>query len=316
MKTLTILLLFSVCTAASLIIPRNVGAEFIGAMEIGLHSGYRLDELDWNIAGNNSQGQYINVLSELDWEDLEIWQIGATGKLSVGNLTAPYRTYIRGSVNYGWITDGTVRDSDYDGTNRTMEIYRSYSATEDDNIFDGSIGLGFEKDFWQDRLTLGLLGGFSYHKQNLRLTNGVLVIPHNLPINGLNSTYESKWYGPFAGIDLKLLATPHFFLFGSIQYHWSDYEGEADWNLRSDFAHPVSFRHEADNADGLVATLGGSYLFSKNWALDLAFVYRDFSASDGIGLTYMATGFSIVTKFNEANWQSSTVNAGFSYRFE
>jgi hypothetical protein len=315
MKNLTLPVLFAVCVAASMIIPQKVGAEFVHTMEIGLHSGFRLDQLDWNIAGYNTAGQYINVLSELDWEDLDIWQLGATGKLSMGNSTAAYRTYVRGSVDYGWITDGTSRDSDYDGNNRTMEIFRSISVTEDDNVFDGVLGLGIEKDLWHDSSTIGLLGGYSYHEQNLRFTNGVLVIPHNMPFEGLNSTYKTKWQGPFAGIDLELRPSPHFSLFGSVEYHWPDYEGEADWNLRSDLAHPVSFRHEADNGDGLVLTLRGNYLFSNQWSLDLAWVYCDFSASDGIDMTFMASGASFATKFNEVNWQSSAVNLALSYRF-
>jgi len=315
MKHITILLLSSVCLAGSLIIPQIVEAEFSNTMEFGLHSGFRVDEFDWNIAGYNGQGQYINVLSELDWEDLEIIQLGATGKLSVGKSTAEYSVYIRGSVDYGWISDGIARDSDYNGNNRTMEIYRSISATENDNVLDSSIGLGIEKKYWQDILSIGLLGGYSYHEQNMRLTNGEMLVPENNTLIGLNSTYDSTWQGFFGGIDLELRPAPHFLFFGTIQYHWPDFEGEADWNLRDDFAHPVSFRHNADKADGFVCILGGNYLFSSGWILDLAFVYRNFSASDGMDLTFLNSGATLTTKLNEVNWQSSAVNVGLTYRF-
>ena len=315
MKTLfTILLLFSVSIADSMLLARNAGAGFIDTMEFGLHAGLRRDQIDWNIGGNLA-GQYINVLSELDWEDLEIWQLGGTGKLALGSNTAAVHPYIRGSLDYGWITDGTARDSDYGGNDRTMEIARWVSDTDDDNVFDASIGLGFERKFWQESFTLGLLGGYSYHEQNLRLSNGEQRIPVNQPISGLDSTYDSKWHGPFVGIDLELRPSPRFSLLGSVQYHWSDYEGEANWNLRDDFAHPVSFRHDADNADGVVGTLRGRYLFSNNWAFDLAFVYRDFSARDGIDRTYLADGTTVDSKLNDANWQSSAINAGFTYKF-
>ena len=314
-KLLTILLLLSVCSADIILIPERVGAEVNETMDFALHTGLRRDNVDWNIGGNNSEGQYVNVLSELEWEDLEILEIGAHGKLSVGNLQALYRTYIWGSVDYGWINGGTGRDSDYHGNDRTLEVYRWYTDTEDDNVFDASIGLGIEKKYWQDRVTLGLLGGYSYHEQNLRLTNGVQVIPDSMPLDGLDSTYESKWHGPFAGVDIKLQPLPHVSLYGLLEYHWSDYRGEADWNLRSDLAHPVSFSHEADNADGLAATLQGSYHFSRQWALDLSFLYRSFSAKDGIDLTYMASGATLATRLNEVNWQSSAVTVGLSYRY-
>ena len=315
MKTFIILLLFSACLADPILAPRNAGAELmVDTMEFGLHAGFRLDQIDWNIAGYNGV-QYINVLSELDWEDLEIWELGATAKLAVGSSTAAFRPYVRGSLDYGWINDGTTRDSDYYGNDRTMEAYRWISDSSDDNVFDSSIGLGIEKDFWQDKLTLGLLGGYSYHEQNLRLTNGMQVIPDSISIAGLNSTYESRWQGPFAGIDLVLRPLPHFSLFGSVEYHWADFEAEADWNLRSDLAHPVSFLHKADNGDCLAATLRGSYLFSKYWALDLAWVYRDFSAGDGVDLTFLASSSTISTELNEVTWQSSAVTVGLTYLF-
>jgi hypothetical protein len=141
------------------------------------------------------------------------------------------------------------------------------------------------------------------------------VIPVSQPINSLNSTYESKWYGPFAGIDLVLLPSPNFSLLGSVQYHWADYEGKADWNLRSDLAHPVSFRHEADDADGVFTSIKGRYLFSNGLMLDLAFDYISLKAKDGTDQTILADGSSFFVKLNEANWQSSAITLGFSYSF-
>jgi len=314
-KVCTILLLFSAGMAGPPFFARNAAAELFNTMEAGLHAGFRLDQYDWNIAGSPA-GQNPNVLSELDWDDLEIWQLGINGKLGIGTGTAAYLPYIIGSIDYGWITDGSVRDSDYGGDNRTMEYSRSLSVTEDDSTLDFSIGFGLEKKFRQDLLTLGILGGYSYHEQNLRITNGVQVIPNYGPFPGLNSTYASKWYGPFAGINFELQPKPHFSLYGSVEYHWSDYEAEADWNLIDLFAHPVSFRHESEEADGVVITLGGSYQFRSSWTLDLAYIYRDYTASDGIEVTFWADGSPPTpTKFNEANWQSSAINLGLTYRF-
>jgi hypothetical protein len=172
----------------------------------------------------------------------------------------------------------------------------------------------------RDRCIIGLLGGYSYHEQNMRLTNGVLLLsnstPVNIPINGLNSTYESSWQGPFAAVDLELHASPHFSILGTAEYHWPDYEGEANWNLNTNFAHPVSFRHEADTGEGVIGALKGSYLVGNGWELDLTFEYRDFSVSDGIARTFLADGSFLTTKLNEANWQSSAFTIGFTYRFK
>ncbi len=141
------------------------------------------------------------------------------------------------------------------------------------------------------------------------------VIPVSQPMIGLDSTYKTKWYGPFAGIDLKLHTSPQFSLNGSVQDHWADYEAEADWNLRSDLAHPVSFRHEAEKGDGVFGTLKGRYLFNNGLMLDLAFDYIFLSAKDGIDQTILADGSSFFVKLNELNWQSSAITLGFSYSF-
>ena len=37
--------------------------------------GYRSDDFDWNIAGNTILGNYVNVLSELTWRNIEIYQV-------------------------------------------------------------------------------------------------------------------------------------------------------------------------------------------------------------------------------------------------
>jgi opacity protein-like surface antigen len=312
-KKLTILLFISVGIVGQMLGAENISAESMNTTELGLHAGYRIDQIDWNIAGDQT-GQNPNILSELKWEDLEIWQVGVTGKLRLGTKTA-YTPFIRGSVDYGWITDGTAHDSDYEGNNRTMLEGQWISATEDETVFDTSLGVGFDKNFWQNRFILALLVGYSYHEQNLRLTDGMQLFPDSSPINGLNSTYDIQWHGPFAGIDVELRPSPRFSLLGSVEYHWSDYEGEANWNLRDTLAHPVSFRHEADSADGVVTTLKGRYLFSNNWTFDLAFEYRDFSAKDGIDLTFWADGTNTPTKLNEANWQSSGITIGMTYSF-
>ncbi len=309
-----LLLTFFIGALALLAIPAEAGADSVKSLEFGLQAGYRVDQLDWNIAGN-AAGQNPNILSELNWKDLKIWQVGASGKVAVGNDLVDYRTYIRASLDYGWITDGNVRDSDYHHDNRSLEIYRSISDTSDDNVLDGSIGLGFEKDYWQKRITFGWLGGYSYHEQNLRLTDSIQYIPVYEPVNGLNSTYKSKWYGPFAGIDLTIQLSPRFSLLGSAEYHWTKYEAKADWNLRADFAHPESFRQDANNAHGLVGTIKGRYAFSGAWSLDLAFDYRDFTARDGTDRAFMADGTTTDVRLNEVNWKSYATTLGVTYNF-
>ncbi|NOX26058.1 MAG: omptin family outer membrane protease [Deltaproteobacteria bacterium] len=294
--------------------PEKACAETIHSLEFGLDTGFRVDQLDWNTAGSQA-GQNVNVLTAADLRDLDIWQVGARGKVAVGNNHVDYRTYIRGSLDYGWLTDGAARYSDYHGNNRTNEVFRANSSLNNSNVIDASIGLGFEKDYQQGHLTLGWLGGYSYHEQNLSLTGSRQLIPTAAPIAAPDSTYISKWRGPFAGLDLELRPWRHFSLLGSIEYHWVDYEGKADWNLRNSPDQPISFRHNANNGTGLAGTLRCRYLLANSWNIDILFAYRDFSGKDGTTTNVMADGTINHGTLNEVDWTSYTTSLGFSHRF-
>ncbi|MEJ2033063.1 MAG: hypothetical protein P8Y63_08510 [Deltaproteobacteria bacterium] len=309
----------SVGLAVLVFVGGTARAEYIDTMEFEIESGYRIDDFDWNIAGDSA-----NVLSELTWKDLGIYQVGASGKLAIGNEYAGFLTYIRGSFDYGWILNGDWQDSDFHGNNRAIEYSRSIGTTEDDNVLDGSIGLGFQGKFWQDRLAIAPLGGYSYHKQNLRNTNAfqqisdtrfALNLPPVGPIPGLNETYEAVWWGPWAGVDLEYTPFPRFSLLGTFEYHWADYKADADWNLRTDFAHPVSFTHKANDASGILAKVTGRYLLARTWALDLSYTYQNWQAKDGTDTTFLSTGATSTTKLNEVNWKTSAFIVGLSYKF-
>ena len=46
-----------------------------------LSTGYRVDSLDWNIAAD-FVGSTPNILSELQWNDLESYEVGARAEIS------------------------------------------------------------------------------------------------------------------------------------------------------------------------------------------------------------------------------------------
>ena len=63
-------------------------------------AGYRIDELDWNIAGDIN-GNNPNILSELTWDDLEVYQIKLQNKTIIRKTF-----YLKGSLAYGRIVGG------------------------------------------------------------------------------------------------------------------------------------------------------------------------------------------------------------------
>jgi hypothetical protein len=276
--------------------------------------GYRTDDFDWNIAGDIS-GNNPNILSELTWSDLEILQL----EFGLARIF-PNRIVLKGTIAYGQIFDGENQDSDYAGNNRTLEFSRSNNSADDGNTSDVSIGLGYffpllTKDFIATPLV-----GFSFHGQNLTITEGFQTIPPLGPFPGLNSSYDAKWYGPWVGLELNAriykrdgTSLAHEILFG-IEYHWADYYAEANWNLRPDLAHPKSFEHEADGS-GIVFWAGYNYLFNPQWSLNFSGKYQEWETDPGIDRVFFADGTEAETRLNEVNWESFSLMVGVTCRF-
>ncbi len=303
----------------------EAAGEVIKEANLSLSAGRRFDQLDWSIAGDIT-GQNPNILSELTWEDLEIFQVKAKGQVVLGSPRLPYfDAVLMGGVSYGWIDDGDNQDSDYIGDNRSLEFSRSNSSTEADNVIDINVGVGPRFTLGSGTLKISPLGGYSYHEQNLNITNGLQTVSRSDldpdvvslgPLTGLDSYYETQWYGPWAGIDLELASGNKLIVKGSFEYHWATFEAEADWNLRPDLAHPASFVHDADG-EGIVVAATVTYDLWQHWAVEISGDYQDWQTDPGISRTYVVSpspGVG-VTRLNEVNWESYSLMLGITYRF-
>ena len=277
--------------------------------------GYRVDDLDWNIAGDIS-GNNPNILSELTWDDIEIYQLKLEGRLIWPNIIA-----FRGALTYGWIFDGENQDSDYQGDNRTLEFSQSNNKTEDDDVWDVSIAVGYPVRFGKTlTATVVPLAGYSHHEQELNLTDGYQSIPALGPFPGLDTSYDTEWKGPWIGIDFDVKGADiksfarRFEIYFTYEYHWADFDAEGNWNLREDLAHPKSFKHDTDG-DGYVIRTGFNFTLNQHWALNFNYDYQDWTMDDGTSKVFLADGTNVKTRLNEVNWTSHAWMAGLSFRF-
>ncbi|MFH1076818.1 MAG: hypothetical protein V1753_08295, partial [Pseudomonadota bacterium] len=212
----------------------SVQGAFAGVeTSIDLSMGYRVDSLEWNIAGD-IYGQNPNILSELTWDNLKSYQVKCAG-------TAFWDTGygVKGYLAHGWILDGNNQDSDYDDDYRTDEFSRSNNASDDGSVDDKSVGVGYK--LWWTRANCSLIPliGYSQHNQDFSMTDGNQTIPPTGPFDGLESSYKAEWKGPWIGFDLSMAESKQVIGNFSIEYHSVSYYGEADWNLREDFRHPI-----------------------------------------------------------------------------
>lgn len=293
---------------------RNIETSFM------LTSGLRKDDFQWSIAGNGA-GTGPNVLSQLTWSDVDSYYT------ALSNRTIFNRNlYFRGVLDYAFIQNGRIQDSDYRVDNRQDEYSRSISNSGGDQIWDISIGAGYPFYFMQDRLMLAPLLGYAYHAQNLRIQDGVQVItwasgPDLGPLDGLNSTYRSVWHGPWFGFDLSYRPSTKAFggrypmAFGfSLEYHYADYEAEANWNLRSDFQHPVSFEHFADG-QGISLSAEWHLGLSAQWDFVFQTTFQRWKTGNGLDQVYNSNGTIGQTRLNEVEWRNHSMVVGANYRF-
>lgn len=324
-------LIFLVLCFSSVLVPVVSAADYLETVELDLALGYRVDQLDWNIAGNYN-GTGPTVLSELSWDDLEVLQLQLDAKLETRDLLwLKTNTLFVGKMAYGSIYAGTNQDSDYAGDNRTLEWSRSNNQADDGFTFDASGAFGPKYSLRSGRVSLTPLLGYSVHIQDLSITDGRQTVsdadnyqvydsdaeyppPALGPFPGLDSSYRAYWYGPWLGLHLQLAPMPKWDFEITGAYHIVEYFAEADWNLRSDLDHPVSFDHEADGT-GLLFLLQSVYELNPHWSLVASGNIQSWQTDAGVVTTYKDDGSRGGTRLNDVNWDSYAYMFGFRYLF-
>ncbi len=280
-------------------------------LDVGL--GYRVDDFDWNIAGDIT-GANPNILSELTWENVESLQLEVGGEIesAAGWL-------VSGSAAYGGILDGRNQDSDYLGDDRTLEFSRSHQDAKGKDTLDLEASLGYRLSWHDPEVGRDLhfipRVGYSHHEMDLRLTNGFQVIPATGPINGLDSRYEAEWKGPWLGLDLRAELSARTEVFLNLSYHWLDYQGVADWNLRTDFAHPKSFEHETDGNAGRFSLGFSRQPAGRRWSWEMRLDYQKWNMDPGVDRTFFATGAVAETRLNQVRWRQVGLSGALRWRF-
>jgi len=214
-------------------------------------------------------------------------------------------------AGYGQIVTGDNQDSDFNGNNRTQESSRSNNDAGAGNVWEVSTAIGYQ---FGDAYFFTPLAGWAIHRQNLRIQNGFQTIPATGAFAGLDSHYDAQWTAPWLGFDAGMALDDSTSISVNFAYNFTTYKGVANWNLRTDFAHPVSFRHDATGYGFDV----GAHITQKiadDWSLDGGFQYRKYKADNGTDVTFFATGTSSVTRFNEVNWESVAGNIAVVFNF-
>lgn len=277
-------------------------------VSVGL--GLRSDDLQWSIAGN-SAGTSPNVLSELTWSKVNMVQLEVSAEGEVG-----HNWFLGGDFAYALAFAGDVQDSDYQSDNRTEEFSRSYSDADKSYASDYGLRVGYVLIRGRGRGLSGFslmpLLGYAHKDVSMRMTNGVQVlsdygftVPLG-PFSGLNSKYQGKWDGAWLGARIGFEPSAGSKFFVEYQHHSASYNGEANWNLRTDFQHPVSFKHETD-ATGNILILVYQSTDKKGAGWEVKLRREEWDSDSGVDTTYFYNGSTATTQLNEVTSESTSL---------
>jgi hypothetical protein len=217
---------------------------------------------------------------------------------------------------------GKNQDSDYNGDNRTQEFLRSNSKGGG-SIGEADLGVGYHYQMYakwlQRNVQVTPMVGYARHLQYLKITDGRQTIPATGPLANLDSSYDALWSGPWLGVRLKWGAGAYGTVLIDAEYHRVDYYAEANWNLRGDFAHPVSFKHTS-RGSGLVLSLALSHVVTRHWDVLARMGAQYWHADPGIDTLNVIDSTTkelkpAVTRFNEANWRAVSAGIAATYHF-
>jgi len=157
--------------------------------------------------------------------------------------------------------------------------------------------------------------GLAYNQQAMVMTDGVQVIlPPTGPVAGLNSSYVAHWGSMWTGAAIDAAITEGLSLGAMVALHGAAYIALADWNLRPDFAHPVSFVHRAIGL-GVEGEISLDFRINQWWALKCSFGIEYWEAGPGLDITFKNDGGYSMTRLNEVVWRSIAVAIGPVLRY-
>ncbi len=308
--TLTVLIGIFLC-----FISPKASADSLGGASMSVTQGVYNATLGWSIAGI---GKTPNILSELQWKRLRIYNTQISSEIWFENSLV-----INASIGRGKVLSGTSQDSDYLLDNRQAEFSRSFSDTGG-STKNSSVALGLRYLFIQPSsgqvISITPKIGYQLDRQHLTIKNGrqaISGIGNNLnpqpKIQGLNSSYTANWRGPWLGMEYRVHGDKQQ-LIALVRYHHLDYTGRGNWNLRSDFQHPVSFKHQA-KSQGLSLDIDYERRLTKNLWAKLKVSYQLFKSHEGDDTTYFSDGNVLTTSFRQARHEQIGIQLGTALRF-
>lgn len=266
---------------------------FVGQVEadtsVQFGIGYRSDDIHWKTKAPDTVR--LGTESRLNFKDLEIFTIQGRLKSACGECT-----YYRIDGQYGWVEDGTLRESEYlgfpanaprDSSNTICYVnpvvrnsaHRKYVA-------DFNIGIGYPlQQCWCPNLQLIPTIGFAYDTQRIHAKNKNRIQDELLAVEveelslsreeHKHSSYRTTWWGPWIGLDFAFCHTECWNLYGEFEFHFTRCRRERNSDIGFKFFDDF---HRTRSGYGYNLRVGSLYFFCCNWFLDGHLGYERFTS--------------------------------------
>ena len=283
------------------------------------YMGFRHDFFQWSFGADG-----LPKLSELTWRN-KIAEFG------VEILTKPEDNKFNflGEIKYGKIlNDSESQDSDWD---RFGEYSRTFSKVKG-NTFDisGAIGISQERysklPYAFDTHFVTHYFGFDYNYSNNEQF-GLISEINRIPYTYINlqkeeifsksklvSTYKYHNYAPWYGINFHYNLNEKLSFAPFIKAYLFNYNSEARWVLREDFAQNPSF---ANKAFGAGMSIDAKLLYKATNSLDIYgnIGIKKLGLIHGTHTTFLSNGESISEKLKELKILTKILSIGAKYKF-
>lgn len=259
-------------------------------VNLSANSGFFTQNFNWSVAGNYA-GQNPNIYSELIWKKIKGVSFGMDADYQIHK-----KYFLSGMFRFGSIRSGVITDADYKTDNRTDRSYYAQFSSGYSNLFGSSLSAGYvllNKNNFQLRTSIG----FGYQKQNLSIKPGKE--DSSIITTGLNSSYRLTTSGPLITADVQYNLTKRIYIGILFKFQFINYDAKADWNLATNFQHPVSFRQMALGYR-LNNQLSLGYSVNKNLKLFITVENDHLNTNGGDDVLYKSSGEVLISHFNGA----------------
>lgn len=259
---------------------------------------YSSEDLNWSVAGNTA-GTNPNILSELKWVD----QAGFGSSLVLRKWLLK-GWFMEGSLAVKKIGDGYVSDTDFGSDYRQDITFYIKLNTRHGEVISGDLIAGrqiYLKEGWDIKMA----AGYSLNHQYLYLIT---------PDSDLESSYLTQWRGGvvYVGSNIEMLKNLSSMI--GLSYYQLKYRATADWKLREDFQHPLSFSHQA-RGFGTKAEFQLMYHLSNGFSLAVRLNRIGMKTGKGLDRIYYTNGKIASTQLNEVQSRCLSFSLGFIKTF-